>query len=390
LVKIVMGLLIAAALHAQIDEAESAFRSGDTGHAAALAHAALVKDAGSVRAHLILGVIAAQNNNWHEAGTHFEAVVRLAPENPQGYFYLGQANLYQQKWEVAAKYFSAALEKNHPDRNRVLLELAVAQHEAGHPSQALASLRQASISSGPYAAQYFALTAYAEAKLGQPAEAIQAIQRARAFDAANPQYVGFLISTLLGSGQLSAALAEAIQAQRQFPDDAQVQFLFGLASHYVTHGDLTKIALRNLSEAQPESPQTMLLSGLVDRQRGQTEEATRAFLAAARGGVPDAHTLLGLIYKDAGDLSAAEREFREAERLNPQNGQVELELGKILFGRSNHAEALNRLKTAAQCMPDNAAVHYQLSLLYRKLGDANAAAEHMALYRKLHHENEPR
>jgi cellulose synthase operon protein C len=390
LVKIALGLMIAAALYGQIDEAESAFRSGDAERAATLAHAVLLKDAGSVRAHLILGVIAAQRNNWQEAGTHFEAVVRLAPEDPQGYFYLGQAYLYQQKWEAAAKYFGAALEKNHPDRNRVLLELAVAQNEAGHPSQALTSLRQASISSGPYAAQYFALTAYAEAKVSQPAEAIQAIRRARALDAANPQYVGFLISTLLASGQLSAALAEAIQAQRQFPDDAQVQFLFGLASHNVTHGDLTKIALRNLSEGQPESPQTMLLSGLVYRQRGQTEEARRAFLRAARGGVPDAHTLLGLIYKDAGDLSAAEREFRDAERLNPQDGQVELELGKILFGHSNLAEALKRLKTAAKCMPDNAAVHYQLGLLYRKLGDANAAAEHMALYRKLHQENEPR
>ena len=105
----------------------------------------------------------------------------------------------------------------------------------------------------------------------------------------------------------------------------------------------------------------------------------------------DAHLLLGLIYKDAGNISAAESEFRQAERLNPQDGQVEMELGKILLGHGDVAQALKRFEVAAQCMPENAAVQYQLGLTYRRLGNTKAAAfEHMTLYRKLHQENEPR
>ena len=110
-VKVVLGLMIASVLHAQIDEAELAFRSGDTAHAVALAHATLMNDPASVRAHMVLGVIAAQANDWKEAGAHFEAVVQLVPQNPQGYFYLGQANLYQQKWEIAARVFQRCFRK---------------------------------------------------------------------------------------------------------------------------------------------------------------------------------------------------------------------------------------------------------------------------------------
>ena len=213
----------------------------------------------------------------------------------------------------------------------MLLELALAQHEAGHSNLALASQQKTSINQRALRRPLFRL--FTTHRRGQAAptcrEPFRGNPRARAsLTTANPEYARFLINTLLGSGQLTGALAEAIQAQRWFPDDPQIQFLFGLASYYVTQGDLTRVARRNLAEAQPDSPQTMLLSGMVYRQQGQKEEATRVFLCAARGGVTDAHLLLGLIYKDAGNISAAEGELREAERLNPQDGQVEMELGQ--------------------------------------------------------------
>src|SRR6476660_9594110 len=120
-----------------LEKADEAFRQGDFASASTLAEQALTLDRSAVHAHMILGVIAAQNNRLDVSTRHFEAVVRLDPSNPHGYFYLGQAKLYQQQWEPAIQYFTKALEQHHPEHDRVMVELALAQNEAGRPQQAL-------------------------------------------------------------------------------------------------------------------------------------------------------------------------------------------------------------------------------------------------------------
>src|SRR5712692_4315204 len=119
----VVWLCLAGALLAQseqlLEQAEGALRSGDLDRAQTIARQVAAKNPGSAPAHMILGVIAAQRRQWEAATKHFGAVVRLAPADPNGYFYLGQAYLYQQKWEEAVKYFSKALERNYPDRERL-------------------------------------------------------------------------------------------------------------------------------------------------------------------------------------------------------------------------------------------------------------------------------
>ncbi|MBI1789090.1 MAG: tetratricopeptide repeat protein [Acidobacteria bacterium] len=380
-------LLACALLFAQslLEQADAAFRTGDLDRAVALAKKVLAADPSAIHAHLIAGVVAAQRNQWPECSRHFQAVKRLAPANPYSYFYLGQAALYQHQWEAAVREFTAAAARNYPDLDRLRVELALALVESGKPREAMASLEKVTPpSSGwPFAGQYYAVTGFAQGKLGQADGAIQAIRRAREIDALNPQYAEFLISTLLATNQNSVALAEAIQAQRRFPDHLEVQFLFGLASYYVTQGSFTRLALRNSREAGPDSPQTLLLAGLVSRQEGKQEEAAESFRKAAKAGLPDAHLLLGLVSRDTGDLEAAEREFREAERLNPNNGQVRLELGKILLGRGDTAGARARLEKAVELMPGASPAHYQLAVLYGRLGLQEKAAEHLATYRQL-------
>ena len=74
-----------------LEQADEAFRQGDLDRAATLARQALTREPGAVHGHMILGVIAAQKNQWDTSNRHFEAVIRLEPGNPFGYFYLGQA-----------------------------------------------------------------------------------------------------------------------------------------------------------------------------------------------------------------------------------------------------------------------------------------------------------
>src|SRR5579872_881150 len=219
-------------------DAEAAFRAGDLNRAAILAGQVLAVDPDSVQAHILLGVIASETRDWSTATGNFEAVIHLAPLNPHGYFYLGQAKLYQQKWAEAAKYFALALQRNYPDRERLIVELAFAENEAGQPREALDRLLKIQVPhTGPLAAQYFAVTAFARNNLNQPLEAILAMRRAKEVDDLNPQYREFLVSTLLNTCQPGLALAEAIDAQKRFPDQREVQFLFGLAAYNMSNRD---------------------------------------------------------------------------------------------------------------------------------------------------------
>jgi len=140
---------------------ESAFRSGDLNQAASVASRILAREPGSSAAHMILGLVAAQRNQWLAAEKSFGAIIRLEPSNPFGYFYLGQVSLNQQKWAQAGPIFLQAREHQYPDGDRLMVELALAENEAGQPRQALDSLNKIQgPGNGSYSAQYYAVKAF--------------------------------------------------------------------------------------------------------------------------------------------------------------------------------------------------------------------------------------
>jgi Flp pilus assembly protein TadD len=382
LISIALGL--AAQTPGLLEQADAAFREGDLERAATLAQRAVERDPAALQGHMILGVVAAQKNRWEAANRHFQRVIELDPSNPYGYFYLGQAKLYQRQWNAAIQFFTSAFERQYPDTGRLLVELALAQNEAKHPKEALATLSKTSPPDDPrLAAQYYGVTAFAQASLNQLGPAIEAIRLALQFDDAASHYWEFLIDALIRTDQMPQALAEAIRAQRKFPDQPEIQFLFALASYHVTESPLGRLALRNLREADPTGPRVLLAEGLALRKEGNNEQAVIAFRNAAARGVPDAHLLLGILLREAGDLAGAEKEYHEAERINPDNGQVFLEMGRMLMTKGDLPGALARLKRAAELMPAAPQVHYQLGILYRRTGQNEDAERHLTLFRQL-------
>jgi tetratricopeptide (TPR) repeat protein len=386
--RLALALCLLACAFAQtpdlLERADEAFRQGDLDHAASLAQQVIARNPSAVHAHLIAGVVAAQKNQWSVSDRHFQTVVRLEPANPYGYFYLGQAKLYQQQWEPAIRFFTKALEHQYPDRGRVIIEMALAQNETGRSQQALENLAKLTPPDDPrLAAQYYSVTAFARANTNEPGPAIEAIRHALELDDSIPQSWTFLIGTLLKMDEAPRALAEAIRAQKKFPDDADVQYLFALASYYVSESPLSRLALRNLRDADPKDPRVLLAEGLLHRKQGRNEEATSSFRQAVQRGVDDAHLLLGIVYRENGDIAAAKTELEQAERLNPRNPQAALEMGRVLLSEGQLDAAKTRLEKAVLALPENPTAHYQLGLLYRKLNQPEKAEEHFRKSRDL-------
>ena len=385
--KLLIGLFLVGGLWAQeplVQQARQAFRLGQLEKAASLAEQVLAQAPESVTAHIILGVIGAQGKQWSTARRHFEKVTELAPSDPNGYFYLGQAYFYEQQWAKAANHFAQALERNHADRARLIVQLAFAQNEAGRAREALSTLGKIQApASGPHAAQYHAVRAYAHAKLNKPDSAVASMRRAREFDRENPAYWEFIVSQLVQSDRLSLAVSESVEAQKKFPDFEGIHYFFGVSSSRLGNIDLARLALRNLLELNPEDPRSLMLQGIVHRQEGRMQEALQVFARAARQDIPDSHLLLGLVLKDSGDLDAAEREFQRAQQHNPKNGQARFELGKLLLARGKLPEARIHLEKAAQYIPRTSSVHYQLANLYRRLGEEQKARQSLATFERL-------
>jgi Tfp pilus assembly protein PilF len=93
---------------------------------------------------------------------------------------------------------------------------------------------------------------------------------------------------------------------------------------------------------------------------------------------PDAHYHLGQVLQQQGDLDAAIEEYENATRLNPKYFEAQRDLGLAIFERATAgvndiAESEDKLRTAAQLVPDNPMIHYDLAKIYCadcKLDDA--------------------
>src|SRR3981189_221297 len=98
MIQLLLPLLFFFQADGLLEKADEAFRAGELEKAGTLARQAIARDPSAIHGHMILGVIAAQNNEWEVSNRHFLTILRLDPSNPFGYFYLGQAKLYQQQW----------------------------------------------------------------------------------------------------------------------------------------------------------------------------------------------------------------------------------------------------------------------------------------------------
>jgi tetratricopeptide (TPR) repeat protein len=110
---------------------------------------------------------------------------------------------------------------------------------------------------------------------------------------------------------------------------------------------------------------------------GRTEEA-RSFLiqALAEDQDPGFMELLGLACEREGALDEAERWWRKALELDPDNADTLIELGRLALGRRQWDEAVRHLERASELSPQALQPVYGLSRAYRFKGDRAKAEQY--------------
>jgi tetratricopeptide (TPR) repeat protein len=113
---------------------------------------------------------------------------------------------------------------------------------------------------------------------------------------------------------------------------------------------------------------------------GRAEEA-RAYLEPVLAGSEDAGLmeLLGLAYSHLGSTDEAERCWRQAERRDPDNADVCLDLGRLAMSHRRWDEAIGFFKRAAERSTGAVEPLYNLSQAYRMRGDRDEAERYRRL-----------
>lgn len=112
--------------------------------------------------------------------------------------------------------------------------------------------------------------------------------------------------------------------------------------------------------------------GLFLRRTGKVDEAQKAWeeCTKIKPTYPDAWYHLGEVYRDKGDLDQAIEHFQTAIRNNPQYFDALRDLGLSLFAKYTSGqggdvnESLEKLQEAAQLIPNNPMIHYNLATVY--------------------------
>ncbi len=229
----------------------------------------------------------------------------------------------------------------------------------------------------PRSAEGFTLRGAAHAALGQLGPAAEAFQSALAIDAQSSSALtnAAIVAWQQGDGATARRLLEnAIDADplRAVRPTLALGFLHEDAGNREAARDLYAQALL----LEPGQPEALYRLGRNQRIDGDPEEAVRTLRKALRLTGPDLLLLLelGRACLDLSRHDEAARYFREAERLAPQDAEVQWYLGLAMLRAGDVVMARVPLTAAAGAGARGA--HGALGTAAYRRGDARAALEH--------------
>jgi tetratricopeptide (TPR) repeat protein len=298
--------------------------------------------------------------------------------------HLGRAYdaLKEDRYEVAAAEFRAALELDPKLTLRARFPLAVALFEMKKPDEARQEFEAVRLEVGnhPNISYYLGRIDLDKLRYESAIQNLnQAITTPPFPDTA--YYLGF---AYFKQGDLTAAEKWLKDAAQSTPNDTRVQYQLGLV--YRKQG------------REQEAKEAMALSG--EQRQQNSSEAQLRFECAKKldqGPREEAHTVcqqlydpndaerltrLGTIYGQHGDAEAALEPLRRAAELAPQSPQMQYNLALAYYQLNQFEEARKPLSTAVVRWPDISQLAALYGAVLSKLG------EDIPAYRELQHAHE--
>lgn len=378
-------------------------------------NAALAADARFFPAHQQLAAMAEQDAAWADAEAHYRWLTEQRPWDAAGALGLARALRAQNRLAEAeqqllplanarnadalillgtiyrsanrldeAERVLAEATKLAPQRPDLHEERANVALNRGDWHAAEAELQQTLKLDGNRTSARVALGQLYVERLGQPAAAVDQLQRAVRVEPTNNNAQRWLGQALLGTNRANAAVAAFDQALKQAPNDVAARH--GLAQAQLALKDVDAAA-QNEQAALDGSNNTFVpaligLGELLERQQ-RWPEAQERYATALRHDPIATGAYLGLarIAAARGDAQTAIEYYRRGLHAVPNDVRLLVALGDQLAQTNATDEAIKVLKQAQAAAPNDSSVHRGLgrALWQAQQGDAALAELDQAL-----------
>jgi len=258
-------------------------------------------------------------------------------------YYLGIVYIFQRKWEPAIAFLKNAsrVQADNPDP---YFQLGQAYQELEKYDQAVEALKKSIALNPDLAHNKFQVTtahyrlAQSLLKLGQVEAGQKELRLASELKAE-----AFKMAQTLNTGP-------STMGSSQLPEDEKLPATGSFNSTTSSSNVLDEKAIRELENAE-------------------------AYYAKLLGAV---HSSIGLLRADRGDFRAAAEQFRLAANWNPQQQDVDYNLGLAYFRTESYQDAVPPLETEVKAHPENIRARWLLGLSYFKISDYPRASELLA------------
>ena len=227
---------------------------------------------------------------------------------------------------------------------------------------------------------------------GQAVAALETLRRARALAPNSEEVLSAYARTALAARSPIPAIAVLEPLTRMCPTVADYHYLLGVA--LLQAGDAVSAVdpLRAAEALEPDRAITLAALGLALNNRKLYAEAKPFLLRSLELQPESLEATAALAEAEEGldELERAESHARKVLAGAGDNPTAHLVLGMVAMKRGQHAEARDFLLRAVSADATLQKAHYQLSLVYTRLGDEASSSKHLELYRKSLQETQER
>ncbi len=289
-------------------------------------------------ANYYLGIVSTIQRKWDTAVAFLLKATRIQPNNPDAYFYLGQAYQGLLKYDDAIEMFRKSISLT-PDLKHNDYQVTNARYRLGQ-----------------------SLLKVGKTEEGQKELKAAADLKAQAFKLDEAKGEAFLNAANLNEQTAFPELgsAEAVTASADAPDPQRQEVLKGEALFFAK---VVAAAHENI--------------GLLNAERQKFRLAVDSFSEAAKldPQMRDIHYNLGLAYFKSELYKEAAAAFENELKFRPDNLRAKQLLGLSYFSIENYEKAATLLGEVVAAKPNEASLYYPLALSLSKQGKTDEAQQ---------------
>lgn len=272
----------------------------------------------------------------------------------------------------------------------------LAKAVAGHDYAAEKAVIDRAAAEHPQSAELLVMAGRLAFLERHPKDAADAFERAAKIKPLTEEDRFSLAIVWQATGRTREAREAMVELTRDFPDNAEYEFVLGRFDSQNRHFEA---AIADLEKARQLNPRLLKIYedlGRTQETLGMTDDARKTYEAAVarnrengiRSDSPPIN--LGAMLLKTGEMDEAEKLFREALSYQPRSGWAHFYLGQIDDKRSRREAAIAEYNAAVEAVPNLRQAWLALGQAYTRAGKKDEAERCLGKFRRLEATEEAR